>query len=106
MKCAFEQLRQCTEALLEQNKSSTLTISTLVTLASKWLLPRLAGFQEEHPNIDEQRDQLSGVIGQTTNGKQLARVASNQSWSSALGRFRPMLTGSFSSWLCKNVFED
>ncbi len=52
VKCAFEQLRQCTEALWEQNKSSTLTISTLVSLASKWLLPRLAGFQEAHPNID------------------------------------------------------
>ncbi|MDT4845502.1 Glycine cleavage system transcriptional activator [compost metagenome] len=52
VKCAFEQLRQCTEALWEPNRSSTLTISTLVSLASKWLLPRLASFQEEHPNID------------------------------------------------------
>lgn len=52
VKCAFEQLRQCTEALWEPKKSRTLTISTLVSLASKWLLPRLAGFQEAHPNID------------------------------------------------------
>jgi LysR family glycine cleavage system transcriptional activator len=29
-----------------------LTVSTLASLAAKWLLPRLAAFQENHPGID------------------------------------------------------
>ena len=29
-----------------------LTVSTLASLAAKWLLPRLSAFQEAHPGID------------------------------------------------------
>ncbi|CAB3694738.1 Glycine cleavage system transcriptional activator [Paraburkholderia graminis C4D1M] len=49
---AFEQLRFSTEQLLEGSNKSTLTISTLATFASKWLLPRLGSFRLKHPDID------------------------------------------------------
>ncbi|QCR37808.1 transcriptional regulator [Nissabacter sp. SGAir0207] len=53
--CAiFNEFRHSTEILLESCNKSTLTISTLVSFASKWLLPRLASFHENHPNIDIQ----------------------------------------------------
>lgn len=49
---AFDQLRFSTEQLLEGCNNNTLTISTLATFASKWLLPRLGSFRLEHPEID------------------------------------------------------
>lgn len=49
---AFDQLRFSTEQLLEGCNNTTLTISTLATFASKWLLPRLGSFRLEHPEID------------------------------------------------------
>ncbi|MFC0710937.1 transcriptional regulator GcvA [Azorhizophilus paspali] len=52
VRSAFQELRYSTEMLLESNKKSELTISTLVSLASKWLLPRLASFQNAFPDID------------------------------------------------------
>ncbi|BBP64692.1 transcriptional regulator [Pseudomonas sp. Cab53] len=52
IRSAFHELRHCTEALLETRNHSVLTISTLVSFASKWLLPRLASFQQAFPGID------------------------------------------------------
>ena len=49
---AFHEIRRATERLLDGGNNSVLTISTLVSLASKWLLPRLASFQEAFPDID------------------------------------------------------
>ncbi|PMW99520.1 transcriptional regulator [Pseudomonas sp. FW215-R2] len=52
IRSAFLELRHSTERLLESNNHSVLTISTLVSVASKWLLPRLPSFREAHPEID------------------------------------------------------
>jgi LysR family glycine cleavage system transcriptional activator len=52
VRSAFHELRHCTETLLDSVHDSALTVSTLVSFASKWLLPRLASFQEAYPNID------------------------------------------------------
>jgi LysR family glycine cleavage system transcriptional activator len=49
---AFNEFRYSTEILLENCNKSVLTISTLVSFASKWLLPRLASFQQAYPDID------------------------------------------------------
>jgi len=49
---AFDQLRFSTEQVLEGCNNTTLTISTLATFASKWLLPRLGSFRLAHPEID------------------------------------------------------
>ncbi|WP_435036904.1 transcriptional regulator GcvA [Pseudomonas neuropathica] len=43
---------RATEQLLESRDNSVLTISTLVSVASKWLLPRLPSFQQAFPTID------------------------------------------------------
>lgn len=52
IRSAFHDLRYSTEQLLATRNSSVLTISTLVSVASKWLLPRLPTFQQAFPDID------------------------------------------------------
>jgi LysR family glycine cleavage system transcriptional activator len=52
VRAAFNDLRFATDRLLRNDKDNVLTISTLASLAAKWLLPRLPAFQEAHPGID------------------------------------------------------
>lgn len=52
IRAAFNDLRLATDRLLHRDDGHVLTISTLASFAAKWLLPRLAGFQEAHPGID------------------------------------------------------
>jgi LysR family transcriptional regulator, glycine cleavage system transcriptional activator len=52
VRAAFEDLRLATERLKRPEKAQLLTVSTMASLAAKWLLPRLAGFQEAHPGIE------------------------------------------------------
>ncbi|HEY0329087.1 MAG TPA: transcriptional regulator GcvA [Rhodopseudomonas sp.] len=52
VRAAFNDLRLATDRLLRKDSASVLTISTLASLAAKWLLPRLSAFQEAHPTID------------------------------------------------------
>src|SRR5712672_2502560 len=52
VRAAFNDLRLATERLLRRENDHVLTISTLASLAAKWLLPRLSSFQEAHPGID------------------------------------------------------
>ncbi|WLH38408.1 transcriptional regulator GcvA [Pseudomonas sp. FP2196] len=52
IRSAFHELRYSTEQLLASRSHSVLTISTLVSVASKWLLPRLPSFQQAFPEIE------------------------------------------------------
>src|SRR6202046_3868387 len=52
VRAAFNDLRLATDRLLRKDNDHVLTISTLASLAAKWLLPRLSSFQEAHPDID------------------------------------------------------
>jgi LysR family transcriptional regulator, glycine cleavage system transcriptional activator len=52
VRAAFNDLRLATERLLRKDDGNVLTVSTLASLAVKWLLPRLSKFQEAHPKID------------------------------------------------------
>jgi LysR family glycine cleavage system transcriptional activator len=52
VRAAFEDLRLATERLLRPDRPALLTVSTMPSLAAKWLMPRLAGFQEAHPAIE------------------------------------------------------
>src|SRR4029077_17386307 len=52
IRAAFNDLRLATDRLLRRDDSNVLTVSTLASLAAKWLLPRLSAFQEAHPEID------------------------------------------------------
>ncbi|WP_025033661.1 transcriptional regulator GcvA [Bradyrhizobium sp. DOA9] len=52
VRAAFNDLRLATDRLLRRDDDKVLTVSTLASLAAKWLLPRLTDFQEQHPGID------------------------------------------------------
>ena len=52
VRAAFNDLRLATDRLLRRDNDNVLTVSTLASLAAKWLLPRLSAFQEAHPGID------------------------------------------------------
>jgi LysR family transcriptional regulator, glycine cleavage system transcriptional activator len=52
IRAAFQDLRQATDRLLRKDDDHVLTVSTLASFAAKWLLPRLASFQDAHPGID------------------------------------------------------
>ena len=46
IRAAFNDLRLATDRLLRKDDDHVLTVSTLASLAAKWLLPRLTAFQE------------------------------------------------------------
>lgn len=52
VRAAFNDLRLATDRLRRRGEGHVLTVSTLASLAAKWLLPRLSKFQEAHPGID------------------------------------------------------
>ena len=52
VRTAFQDLRLATDRLLRKDDGRVLTVSTLASLAAKWLLPRIASFQEQHKEID------------------------------------------------------
>src|SRR4051795_4286574 len=52
IRAAFNDLRLATDRLLRKDDDHVLTVSTLASLAAKWLLPRISDFQAKHPGID------------------------------------------------------
>src|SRR5882672_7134390 len=62
VRAAFNDLRLATERLLRRDNDHVLTISTLASLAAKWLLPRLSAFQEAHPGIDVRITTSTGLV--------------------------------------------
>ena len=49
---AFDQLAEATDRLRADDNRGTLTLTTLPSIASKWLVPRLGRFRQAHPDID------------------------------------------------------
>lgn len=52
IRSAFEDMRQATGRLRRFRPDNVLTVSTTMSLAAKWLVPRLGGFQEANPGIE------------------------------------------------------
>ena len=52
IRAAFNDMRLATDRLLRKDDDHVLTVSTLASLAAKWLLPRLTAFQEAHAGLD------------------------------------------------------
>ncbi len=49
---ALEQLREATRKLRNARRGHVLTVTTTISFASTWLVPRLQRFRREHPGID------------------------------------------------------
>jgi LysR family glycine cleavage system transcriptional activator len=80
VRSAFLELRHSTERLLESNDHSVLTISTLVSVASKWLLPRLPSFREAHPEIDVRISAMTRLVDFRKVGVDAAIRYGNGDW--------------------------
>jgi LysR family glycine cleavage system transcriptional activator len=52
IRSAFEDLRRATEKFRRADHDGVLTVSTTASLATKWLVPRAAAFQEANPGIE------------------------------------------------------
>lgn len=52
IRSAFEDLRRATERLRRPDREGVLTVSTTASLATKWLVSRVAAFQDAHPGIE------------------------------------------------------
>ena len=49
---AMDEIDKATARLSTLDSSGTLTVSVLPSIAAKWLVPRMRGFREKHPEID------------------------------------------------------
>lgn len=61
VRAAFNDLRLATDRL-KRKDDNVLTISTLASLAAKWLLPQLSTFQAAHPGIDVRITTSTGLV--------------------------------------------
>jgi LysR family glycine cleavage system transcriptional activator len=52
IRAAFDDLRRATERLKRPDREGLLTVSTTASLAAKWLVTRVASFQDAHPGIE------------------------------------------------------
>ncbi|HUB94470.1 MAG TPA: transcriptional regulator GcvA [Stellaceae bacterium] len=52
VRAAFDDLRRATARLTRPDHEGLLTVSTTASLAAKWLVTRVASFQEAHPTIE------------------------------------------------------
>jgi LysR family transcriptional regulator, glycine cleavage system transcriptional activator len=52
VRSAFEDLRRATERLRRGGHEGRLTVSTTASLATKWLVSRVAAFQDAHPGLE------------------------------------------------------
>lgn len=53
---AFDQMAGATERLRARDARRALTVTTLPSIAAKWLVPRLGRFRHAHPDIDVRID--------------------------------------------------
>jgi LysR family glycine cleavage system transcriptional activator len=49
---AFAEIKAATDDLHTTSQARVLTVSVLATFAQRWLIPRLAGFQRAHPDLE------------------------------------------------------
>lgn len=52
VRAAFDDLRQATARLRRRERDGILTVSTTASLAAKWLVSRVTGFQDANPGIE------------------------------------------------------
>lgn len=62
VRAAFEDLRLATDRLRRPGRGQLLIVSTMASLAAKWLLPRLVAFQEAHPGIEVRLSTSSQLV--------------------------------------------
>ena len=74
---ALDQVREATRKLNETQRGHVLTVTTTISFASLWLVPRLARFRKEHPQVDVRISASFEVAGSgSQRAQELLRSAS------------------------------
>jgi len=68
----LEQLGEATRRLREMRTGHVLTVTTTVSFASMWLVPRLSRFRKEHPRVDVRVSATTQMIDLEREGYDLA----------------------------------
>ena len=68
----LEQLRDSTRRLRESRSGRLLTVTTTISFASMWLVPRLARFRKDHPHVDVRVAASTDVVDIEREGIDLA----------------------------------
>jgi DNA-binding transcriptional LysR family regulator len=68
----LEELREATRKLRESRTGHVLTVTTTVSFASLWLVPRLARWRKEHPAVDVRITATHEVVDMDREGIDLA----------------------------------
>jgi DNA-binding transcriptional LysR family regulator len=66
------ELREATRKLREARTGHVLTVTTTISFASIWLVPRLARFRKEHPRVDVRITATHNVVDMEREGIDLA----------------------------------
>src|SRR5512141_1040262 len=69
---ALEQVRDATRRLRETRKGHVLTVTSTVSFAALWLVPRLSHFRKEHPHVDVRITATHEVVDLEREGIDLA----------------------------------
>ncbi len=72
---ALAELRAATQRLQEAKRGHVLTVTTTVSFASLWLVPRLGRFRQAHPGIDVRIAATSEVLDMAREGIDVASPA-------------------------------
>jgi LysR family glycine cleavage system transcriptional activator len=83
---AFEALRDAFSGL-EETVQSVLSITTLTTFASAWLVPRLGRFQQLHPDIAVQIDVSAQIVDLTQSDFDIAVRSGTGEWPGLEAQF-------------------
>ncbi len=95
---AFDKLAGAVERLKASGDSGTLTVSAIITLAYRWLAPRLPRFQARHPKIDVRLEASQRLVDFTRDEVDVAIRHGNGRWPglSAIklfdDRFTPLIS--------------
>jgi LysR family glycine cleavage system transcriptional activator len=77
---AFDKLAEATRLLRARDGSGPLTVSTMPSLAAKWLVPRLRHFRERHPDVDVRISATEQLVDFTRDDVDLAIRYGRGNW--------------------------
>lgn len=80
VRAAFEDLRVATAKLRAIQPGGAVTVSTTTSLAAKWLLPRLADFQSQHPDIEVRLTTTTRLVDMVADGIDLGIRYGRGNW--------------------------
>lgn len=95
---AFDKLAGAVERLRASGDSGMLTISAIITLAYRWLAPRLPRFQTQHPKIDVRLEASQRLVDFTRDEVDVAIRHGNGPWPGLASiklfddRFTPLIS--------------